>query len=490
MLDSKHPLSLFAGAPRWWFYILLPLIHFVSVKLTFLCAVTPENVVVVWLPNAVLLAALMRFRGQRAWLMGALTLSSDILANIANFSPEIALQLSIVNLGEVCITFLLLQRSEVSDLRRLNDLRKFILAGPVVAAALAGVVAAAVLKLQLPTDTPYFTLMRLWWFGDALGLMIYTPLLLALTRPNDISRVMIEPPSKRECLGLATIAVLAFLIYSVSSYEMFFSPTLVLPIILYIAVRFGIGWSALAVSFVSINMATLSANGYRPFGTASRHAEIILTQEFILTASIIGIGFSILINELRLRENFLEQRIRARTSELEQSNRKLMALSQTDGLTGIANRRYFDTALSAEWDRARRLQQPLAVVMIDVDHFKAYNDNYGHQAGDDCLRTIANELNSHIRRAGDIVARYGGEEFAILAPNMNLLSIHRLAETICHSLKQKALPHVNSPLGVVTASIGVAVLIPDIAATPQHLLQLADAALYRAKRGGRNQVSC
>jgi diguanylate cyclase (GGDEF)-like protein len=474
--------------PRWWFYILLPLVHFASVKLTFFCAVTPENEVVVWLPNAVLLAALMRFRGRRGWLMGMLSFASDLTANLAVFTPPVAVQLGIINLIEVVVTYLLMRRAGASsDLKRVEDLRKFTIAGPLVGTLLASLMAAAVLKTQMTTGTPYLTLTRLWWFGDALGMMIYTPLLLTLTQGNQ-ERVTLR---KSDALAVPVIIVLAGIIFSTYGGALdgiSLTPTLLLPMVLYIAVRFGTRWTTLTVALVSLAISMMLTSGHKPFGDVSVHLEIVRAQEFILTLCIVGIGFSILMDELRVRERGLEARVRQRTHELEDSNSKLATLSQTDGLTGIANRRRFDEVLAAEWSRAGRSRQPLALAMLDVDYFKAYNDTYGHQCGDDCLRAIANLLGNNVRRAGDLAARYGGEEFVFIAPMTDRDSALNIAEAIRRALEQLNLPHAASPFHVVTASIGVAVVVPGQTDTPQSLLQMADAALYQAKQQGRNQA--
>ncbi|MDA0189561.1 MAG: diguanylate cyclase [Proteobacteria bacterium] len=184
----------------------------------------------------------------------------------------------------------------------------------------------------------------------------------------------------------------------------------------------------------------------------------------------------------------LEQRVAARTAELEEANRLLAALSLTDGLTGLGNRRRFDAALEIEWARAARLHQPLAILMLDADLFKQYNDRYGHQAGDACLCAIARCLGAAARRASDLAARYGGEEFAIVAPDTDPASARQLAETIRLAVAALDLPHPDSPHARVTVSIGVASLRPAPEHAPGDLLQQADAALYRAKQRGRNCV--
>lgn len=194
------------------------------------------------------------------------------------------------------------------------------------------------------------------------------------------------------------------------------------------------------------------------------------------------------VENLRRHESELEQRIAERTVELEQANQQLAALSMTDGLTGLANRRRFDAALTAEWRRAERVCQPLALALLDVDWFKHYNDHYGHLAGDDCLRRIARLLEGHMQRGGDLVARYGGEEFVFIAPVTDGQTALNLAEALCRALEALALPHATSPLGHVTVSIGVAALVPDGESRPEGLIAQADRALYQAKAQGRNCV--
>jgi len=168
------------------------------------------------------------------------------------------------------------------------------------------------------------------------------------------------------------------------------------------------------------------------------------------------------------------------------------AKARIDGLTQIANRRRFDECLSHEWARHRRAQQPISVLICDVDHFKLFNDTYGHQAGDDCLRAVANAMSQCVRRNGDMVARYGGEEFAMVLPETDLQGAVQVANRVRSALELAALPHAASPVcGTVTLSIGVACRIPEPrgAADPQELVEEADRFLYLAKHHGRNRVA-
>jgi len=174
---------------------------------------------------------------------------------------------------------------------------------------------------------------------------------------------------------------------------------------------------------------------------------------------------------------------------LEAANEKLALLSTTDGVTNIGNRRRFDERLATEWLRCGRHQSPLAVVLIDIDHFKLYNDHYGHLAGDACLRRVAQLLQGTIRRADEVAARYGGEEFALLLPDAPLADAIVVAQRCMDSLRGAALPHPRSPTApVLTFSVGVASLVPRAGTGSDTLVHAADAALYRAKYGGRNRM--
>ncbi len=175
-----------------------------------------------------------------------------------------------------------------------------------------------------------------------------------------------------------------------------------------------------------------------------------------------------------------------RTRDLEQANEQLTRaietlhrLSTTDPLTGAANRRQFDDAIDLEWRRGARTQSPLTLMMIDIDHFKAFNDARGHQAGDDCLRRVAESLQQRLHRAGDLVARYGGEEFAVLVAGIERDHARELAEALRHGIEE---------LGLTTISIGVAHRVPTREGEPHDLIRAADDALYAAKDAGRNRV--
>ncbi|GLZ85029.1 hypothetical protein Pres01_10800 [Metapseudomonas resinovorans] len=167
---------------------------------------------------------------------------------------------------------------------------------------------------------------------------------------------------------------------------------------------------------------------------------------------------------------------------------RLQRLSQLDGLTGLYNRRYFDRQLNGEWRRLRRLGAPLALLMLDVDHFKAFNDQFGHQAGDDALRRVAQALQQSLQREGDVACRYGGEEFAIILANTAEDGAQHVAERVMALVAELQIEHPASPEGRLTLSIGIAVSDPAREEQPDSLVSRSDAALYRAKHEGRNRT--
>jgi diguanylate cyclase (GGDEF)-like protein len=179
---------------------------------------------------------------------------------------------------------------------------------------------------------------------------------------------------------------------------------------------------------------------------------------------------------------------------LRKLNDELRELARVDALTGAATRRVFDETLAHEWLRSVRTATPLSLMLLDVDHFKLFNDHYGHPAGDGCLRAVAQAVRSVARRGTDLVARYGGEEFGFLLPMTPIIGARTVAERVLQQISAAAIPHARSPVApTVTASIGLCTFdpaasagLPEETLRPEHLLRVADQALYQAKRGGRN----
>lgn len=197
---------------------------------------------------------------------------------------------------------------------------------------------------------------------------------------------------------------------------------------------------------------------------------------------------------LRLKAE-IEQRKRqakeliAVAEQLKQANEQLRQLSFHDSLTGLHNRRYFDEFLEREFKRAQRAGTGLALIMVDIDYFKAYNDRFGHQAGDEALRQVAAALALVTQRSNDLAARYGGEEFAIVLPDTSQAGTLAIAESLRQKVEALRIFHPDSPFGVVTISEGVAVQYPKPREQANQLIEAADMALYHSKRAGRNRVS-
>ncbi|OYU44621.1 MAG: diguanylate cyclase response regulator [Burkholderiales bacterium PBB4] len=186
--------------------------------------------------------------------------------------------------------------------------------------------------------------------------------------------------------------------------------------------------------------------------------------------------------------------VRARVAThitLKKQSDLLRSWAYIDGLTGVNNRRYFDEQLGMEWARAERNKTGLAALLIDVDFFKRYNDHYGHQMGDDCLRRVATAIKASLRRPADQVARYGGEEFVCLLPDTELEGVLRVAEQIRCSVEQLQIAHADSPSSArVTVSVGGCTKLAGQDGAPEELIHQADAQLYAAKHDGRNRVRC
>jgi diguanylate cyclase (GGDEF)-like protein len=182
-------------------------------------------------------------------------------------------------------------------------------------------------------------------------------------------------------------------------------------------------------------------------------------------------------------------RISTRQREICEVHRQLKEISILDGLTGIPNRRYFDDTLAVEWKRCIRNDTPLSIVLGDVDFFKQFNDIYGHQAGDHCLKAVASSLSESLFRVEDTVARYGGEEFVAILPGTDATGAFAVAERMRQAARDLGIPHERGIDGRISCSFGVASTLPSADMAPQQLLRTADASLYTAKNAGRNRVA-
>jgi diguanylate cyclase (GGDEF)-like protein len=215
----------------------------------------------------------------------------------------------------------------------------------------------------------------------------------------------------------------------------------------------------------------------------------------ICSLTMATVAFSLCANYVMERDKrrrfLLSERERELVRNLSEVNMRLQQLSRVDVLTALFNRRHFQEYLQGIWERARHEGSEVAIVMMDVDHFKRYNDHYGHPVGDECLKQVAGLMQSSLRQPGDMVARYGGEEFIAVLPGASRALAVQAAERVRQAVEKMALPHEDSPTGpVVTVSLGVACCnAAEPGASADGLISQADRALYEAKRQGRNRVS-
>lgn len=225
--------------------------------------------------------------------------------------------------------------------------------------------------------------------------------------------------------------------------------------------------------------ARLLASGiYKPVEKRPRHDEL---SEFTDSFNAMGKQLIDLVNHL-------EVEVAQRTTELEEKNAQLRELSYLDELAQIPNRRRFDEFFAQAVELSARNQRPLCLMMLDIDHFKRFNDLYGHVAGDHCIQAVCNVMRRHVHRSIDLTARYGGEEFAIVLQDPTISGALRIAEAIRSDISQMKIRHEDSEWQVVTVSIGLVFGSTEIRQTPENIIQQADSALYRAKSGGRNRV--
>lgn len=218
---------------------------------------------------------------------------------------------------------------------------------------------------------------------------------------------------------------------------------------------------------------------------------------YTLAVLVAGFGYGryktkVFIKRLEEHERIhrlLEKKVEERTADLRKANAELERLSNIDGLTSLHNRRYFDTLLKSEWKRHCRIQSPLSLIICDIDYFKKYNDTYGHHEGDDCLKMVARAIRDNTRRPSDIAARYGGEEFALILSDTNSVGAVTVAENIKNAIKQLGIPHSASlAKPIVSASFGVATIIPEQTQKSDVLIRMADKALYQSKEKGRDRI--
>jgi diguanylate cyclase (GGDEF)-like protein len=278
-------------------------------------------------------------------------------------------------------------------------------------------------------------------------------------------------------LLLTVPAIATTLVFSHSTDPLIF---FIFPALLLVVFRLGFPGTALSIFVIALISICFTVSGHGPLmlitGSSLLH-RIVIEQIFLAVALFTCFPVAALLEERR------ELQV-----SLMKSEQRYRELANADALTGLANRRGFDKRLEEEWNRAEGSGQSLALLLIDVDLFKSYNDIYGHIGGDACLRCIAKVIAGTLQRHSDVAARFGGEEFAVILPDTELEAALRVAESVRQAVVTMKLPHSGNPDGIQTISIGAAAGVPQRNASATSLLTASDHALYRAKYLGRNRV--
>jgi diguanylate cyclase (GGDEF)-like protein len=329
---------------------------------------------------------------------------------------------------------------------------------------------------------------RTWFIRLVAGIPMAVPLLLSFW--GKFRQKYGEKYMQLFTCIFATSAVGGLIAISLNSLEpynyYYYNAVTVAMVIVFVLSRIQFKWGVISaiIMLLSLNVGLIGFDQ-----TDNKLATVVIIDYVFLGSSISALIGTFLI-ERSLRQNYLQSRLLSvENRDLEESNLTLQYLSAIDGLTQIANRRSLDRSLAIEWQRARRKREPVGFIMADIDHFKMFNDTYGHQAGDECLRVVASLIKDHARRPGDLAARYGGEEFALVLTNSSAEQARIIAEQMRKKIMETTIKYEKSVSTNITVSLGVASMVPGIGqANPDALILEADQAMYRAKRSGRNRV--
>jgi diguanylate cyclase (GGDEF)-like protein len=435
-------------------------------------------------PSRPLLSGVLAGGRRRHWpLLLAAGYVGNIIAHVLmHDTPSQVVLLSACDIAETAIAaysvgFALGDRVDLTEQKQLLQFVAFaVILGPLVASLAAGII------LHWLVGSSMAVALR-WFPPSALGMSVIPPLVLGLAR-RETWELFKPGRLTNTLLYLFMIAAATILVFSRSDFAMLF---LIIPPLLFLVVRLGLSGGALGCCVVAalgtdftIGKRTRTLMQLDP----SLEHRIFMLQMFLATAVLSVSVIAVVLAELqRASRDVRKSEMRYRT--LAASMEMLAAL---DPLTKVANRRCFDEALDREWQRALRSRTPLSLVLFDADYFKSYNDRYGHVAGDDCLRKIADTFTSTVRRPADVVARFGGEEFGIILPETDAAGAYGLAESLRNRIERMGWTHAASPAGVVTLSGGCASMTPLVGETATDLLNSADEALYEAKRQGRNRI--
>lgn len=489
--DPTQPQIIGARLPTYVVALLTGLGYYLAAYVVVNYALTPEGIAMVWPPNGVLLAVLLT-RPQRewAWYLAAI-IPAELIADYPHFTVAQALAFALINGGETLLAaFLLRGRNGTAfTLCNLRETVRFGLFAVIIASMIAAVLGAWVHVTIAAGNTSYWTFWQIWWFGDALGVLLVTPLLIGwLTRNADVQVLNLRRVLEAAALTVTTLVV-GWIVFGgvIDRNHVIVSAILMLPLPIWAAVRFGVRGAASITMLITVFAIAEAIHANNIFGGLSKLTVAILVQEYVATLAFTSLVLATLLRELRERSATMEQRVDERTRELVEANARLETLATTDALTGLYNRGYFMGRATELFTNSVRYHSSMSVVMIDVDHFKRINDTCGHDFGDKVLQRIAETCIQALREC-DIAARYGGEEFVLVLQDTDAIGAKISADRLRCAVASLQLEYNGEPIPV-SASFGVAERMPE-----DHdlrtLLIRADTALYIAKKSGRNRVVC
>jgi len=429
---------------------------------------------ILWPLNGITIAILlMRPRAEWPWILLGVGVGTGFSECFDNNTLASELWLRLFSVTEIYLTARLLPpfTSLNQWLTRPRLFRTFAIA-LMVGPGVSGLFAAAF--FHETQGQSYLLAFNNWATADALGIAAFIPLAFSFNSVEMRDLFRLGSFLKTVVILTAALAVMTLSLL-VTQFSMLF---LIFPTLLAVDLLLAFAGSAIASAGLSLIAIYLTVNSQGVFGLW--HSDLPLSRGVALQIFLAFQVLALFPVSIRIWSR------RILVEDLNRSNAQLLTLASLDGLTGLFNRRSLDAQLDQEWRRAIRLKTPIALVMIDVDHFKQFNDLYGHPEGDETLRVVARTLLTSVRRAQDGVARYGGEEFALLLPHTDLVGAQKVAETIRASVLSLKIPHPQSPWKYVTVSVGCSALTPTLGIDQADLLHLADAALYKAKSDGRN----
>ncbi len=438
------------------------------------------GIATIWLSNGVFFGLVVTQRRRRWPVYFIAALFADLSADLLYGEPVISsIGASLANSLEVLAPCVLLRYwfNEALNLSDRKMLLGFLLAAVLGGTALSGLLGTSFLLMVSPGGR-WATMFGEWYLGDMLGMAVLAPLVITLQRPDfgSIFRGQRLPGTLLTlCIPAATIGIV---------FARTDEPLLlfVFPALLIVVFSRGTPGTAIAVVEFAVVAITLTLKGHGPVmligGDHALQHRVIALQLSLAVATLTMLPVAALLEE---RETL--------KSSLQASEARYRRLAHLDELTGLPNRRAFNAELDASWEEAATQGRSIALVMLDADYFKQYNDVHGHFRGDECLQAIARVLMESVRREPFIAARIGGEEFAVILPGYTAESARAFAETVRTSVLGAEMTHPKSPFGVQTVSLGIAALVPQTGLFVKHLLTGADAALYQAKSEGKNRVA-